>query len=239
MTEQVFRLLNMRSASDDLTTRARIRDAAIECFARNGFDGTSLRQIAADAEVSAALIVHHFGGKDALRQACDDFVVSSFMDDKEEITGTAAAEMMRRALDTLGRRSPLLEYMTRMLVDASPASDRLFDAFLAGTRQMLEHQIAAGIMRPQSDLDTTAAYMTLYGLGPILLQRQLARAFGEDHLTTQLLERSTLPVLELFTHGLYTDDRLLVAAREALQRTTGPRSDKGENDPNQDPDPPQ
>ncbi|MFY9712256.1 MAG: TetR family transcriptional regulator [Microbacterium sp.] len=228
----------MRSASDDLTTRARIRDAAIECFARRGFGGTTLRQIATEAGVSAALIVHHFGSKDGLRDACDAFVVASFMDDKDAITGTAAADMMRAALDSPDRYAPLLEYMTRMLVDTSSASDRLFDAFLTGTREMLERQIEAGIIRPQPDLNATAAYMTLYGLGPVLLQRHLARTLGEDRLTTQLLERSTLPVLEIFTHGLYTDDRLLVAARDALNRKTGPRSDKGENDPNQDPDPP-
>lgn len=228
----------MRSASEDLTTRARIRDAAIECFARRGFGDTTLRQIATEAGVSAALIVHHFGSKDGLRDACDAFVVASFMDDNDAITGTAAADMMRAALDNSEKNTPLLEYMARMLVDTSSASDRLFDAFLAGTREMLERQIEAGIMRPQSDLDATATYMTLYGLGPVLLQRHLARTLGEDRLTTQLLERSTLPVLEIFTHGLYTDDRLLVAARDALNRKTGPRSDKGENDPNQDPDPP-
>ena len=228
----------MRSASEDLTTRARIRDAAIACFARRGFGGTTLRQIATEAGVSAALILHHFGSKDGLRDACDAFVVASFMDDNDAITGTAAADMMRAALDNPERYTPLLEYMTRMLVDASSASDQLFDAFLAGTREMLERQIQAGIMRPQPDLDATATYMTLYGLGPVLLQRHLARTLGEDRLTTQLLERSTLPVLEIFTHGLYTDDRLLVAARDALNRKTGPRSDKGENDPNQDPDPP-
>lgn len=229
----------MRSASDDLTTRARIRDAAIACFARDGFAGTTLRKIAAEAEVSAALIVHHFGGKDGLREACDEYVVAAFLDEKEAITGTAAADMMRAALDAPEEHIALLDYLTRMLVDTSPASDRLFDAFFAGTRTMLEGQVEAGVMNPLSDLDVTAAYMTLYGLGPVLLQRHLARALGEERLTTPLLERSTIPVLELFTHGLYTDDRLLVAAREALARKSGPRSDKGENDPNQDPDPPQ
>lgn len=228
----------MRSASDDLTTRARIRDAAIVCFARSGVAGTSLRQIAGEAGVSAALILHHFGSKEGLREACDDFVVASFIDEKDAMTGSAAADMMRAALDSREQWSPLLEYMTRMLVDGSAASDRLFDALLSGTRDMLQRQIADGVIRPQSDLDATAVYMTLYGLGPVLLQRHLARSLGEDGLSTGLLERSTLPVLELFTHGLYTDDRLLVAARAALQRKSGPRSDKGENDPNQDPDPP-
>lgn len=228
----------MRSTDDDLTTRARIRDAALAQFGRHGFSSTSLRQIAADAGVSAGLIVHHFGSKDGLREACDEYVVHFLLDEKDQLLGPDAAAMMRAAIDAPEEHGPTMDYMARMLVDDSQASDRLFDAFLVGTRQMIESQIAAGLMRPQADLDVIAIYMTLYGLGPVILQRQLTRAFGETRLSSALLERSTLPVLEMFTHGLYADDRLLVAAREALSRRGGPRSDKGENDPNQDPDPP-
>ena len=47
-----------------------------------------------------------------------------------------------------------------------------------------------------------------------------------------------LPGLELFTRGLYSDESLLMAASEALGRNMGPSSDKGDGDPNQDPDPP-
>lgn len=228
----------MRSASDDLTTRARIRDAAVARFGGQGFAATTLRQIAEDAGVSAALIVHHFGSKDGLREECDRFVVRSVLDDKEEVMGADAAAMMRAALDSPEKYGPMLDYLARMLTDDSDASDRLFDAFLTGTRRMMQGQITSGLMREPSDLEVTAVYLTLYGLGPVVLQRQLTRAFGEKRLSPGLLERSTLPVLEMFTHGLYTDDRLLVAARDALARRSGPRSDKGENDPNQDPDPP-
>lgn len=228
----------MRSASEDLTTRARIRDAAIVRFSERGFTGTSLRQIAQDAGVSPALILHHFGSKEGLREACDAHVVRSFVSERDGMTGADASRLMREALDSLEGRSVALDYLAGMLVDDSAASDRLFDMFLASTREMLRDQIAAGAMREQSDLEATAVYMTLYGLGPVILRRHLARAFGESTLSTSLLERSTIPVLELYTHGLYADDRLLVAAREALSRRSGPRSDKGENDPNQDPDPP-
>src|SRR3712207_8086528 len=51
------------SADDDLTGRARIRDAAIRRFAVDGF-GTSVRAIAADAGVSPGLVIHHFGSKE-------------------------------------------------------------------------------------------------------------------------------------------------------------------------------
>jgi AcrR family transcriptional regulator len=231
-------MLIVRSASEDLTTRARIRDAAIVRFSERGFAGTSLRQIAQDAAVSPALILHHFGSKEGLREACDAHVVNTFLSERDGMTGADASRLMREALDSLEDRNVALDYLAGMLVDDSDASDRLFDTFLASTREMLREQIAAGTMRVQSDLEATAVYMTLYGLGPIILRRHLARAFGESTLTTSLLERSTIPVLELYTHGLYADDRLLVAAKEALSRRSGPRSDKGENDPNQDPDPP-
>ena len=62
----------MRSA-DDLTATARIRDAAIEQFGEHGF-GVGLRAIAKAAGVSPGLVIHHFGSKDGLRKACDDYV---------------------------------------------------------------------------------------------------------------------------------------------------------------------
>lgn len=227
----------MRSV-DDATSRARIRDAAIRAFGQRGFDGTSLRDVAKAAGVSPALIVHHFGGKDGLREACDAYVVNSFLDEKQQLAGDGAARMMRAALDDIDGSRAWVDYLARMLVDDSPAADALFDTLLDGTMRMLQQQTDAGMLRELEDLRTTAIYLTLYGIGPVVLRRQLARAFGETELTAGLLERSTLPVLDMFTHGIYADDRLLVAAREALRRTTGPRSDKGENDPNQDPDPP-
>ena len=61
----------------DLTARARIRDAAIECFAEQGF-GASFRTIAARADVSPGLITHHFGSKDALRAECDGEVLRRY-----------------------------------------------------------------------------------------------------------------------------------------------------------------
>ena len=47
------------------STRDEIAEAAVRCFARDGF-GASLRTVAGEAGVSAALIVHHFGSKQNL-----------------------------------------------------------------------------------------------------------------------------------------------------------------------------
>lgn len=51
-------------------TRARLLVAAKKLFARAGLHGVSVSEIATEADVSAAMINHHFGGKEALYRAC-------------------------------------------------------------------------------------------------------------------------------------------------------------------------
>jgi TetR/AcrR family transcriptional regulator len=63
---------------DGPSTRLRILDAALKAFARNGFDGVSLRTIAEEAGVNHQLIGHHFGSKQDLWDAALDSRVEVF-----------------------------------------------------------------------------------------------------------------------------------------------------------------
>lgn len=58
--------------ADAAATKQRILDSALHMFADRGIDGVSLRELAADARVSSAMIHHCFGGKDGLREAAID-----------------------------------------------------------------------------------------------------------------------------------------------------------------------
>ena len=53
-------------AHDPEGRRADVLAAARRLFAKNGFAGTSIRAIAAEADVNHALVVTYFGGKEAL-----------------------------------------------------------------------------------------------------------------------------------------------------------------------------
>src|SRR5699024_12777355 len=48
----------------------RILQAALRRFAADGL-GAPLRAVAQDAGISAGLIIHHFGSREALLEACD------------------------------------------------------------------------------------------------------------------------------------------------------------------------
>ncbi|MGH8929059.1 MAG: TetR/AcrR family transcriptional regulator [Egibacteraceae bacterium] len=52
-----------------METRTRILDAALERFARQGYAGTSIRQVAGDVGVQQSAIYNHFAGKQAVFEA--------------------------------------------------------------------------------------------------------------------------------------------------------------------------
>jgi AcrR family transcriptional regulator len=47
-------------------TRQRLLDAAVDRFQRQGYDATTVREIANDAGVNAALVIRYFGSKEGL-----------------------------------------------------------------------------------------------------------------------------------------------------------------------------
>ena len=55
-----------RRRQSSATTQEAIRQAAGELFGRNGFAATSVREIANSADVDPALVIRHFGSKEAL-----------------------------------------------------------------------------------------------------------------------------------------------------------------------------
>src|SRR2546423_13421762 len=124
-------------AFEDLTARARIREAALRLFAERGIDAATIRDIAKEAGVSPGLVRHHFGSKEALREACDTYVLDRLMRIKEEAVlegGMADPGFLLAVHPTL-----LLgyKYFARAMVDGSPAAASMFDDMVALTERWL------------------------------------------------------------------------------------------------------
>src|SRR5919199_2606793 len=134
----------MRSASsgtsglgpDDLTTRARIRDAAIERFGREGF-GASVRALAADAGVSPGLVIHHFGSKDGLRQACDEYVLRMTREAKRQSIVTGGPGDMIAQLVAIEEYAPLAAYLVQALLAGGDLARTLLDQAIADAASYL------------------------------------------------------------------------------------------------------
>lgn len=198
-----------RSAAD-LTARARIRDAAIECFAQQGFD-TPFRTIAARAGVSPGLITHHFGSKAVLRGQCDAEVLRRYHGLKTEAIADPSAYLVER-LTVPGIAATVLVYLLRAIHAGGPPAEQFLESLVERARAVMAESVASGLVRPSRDEEARVRYLTYQTMGAMLVQFLTTPVGTPDEFIASLraTQRETiLPVLELHTEGLLADRQML------------------------------
>jgi AcrR family transcriptional regulator len=147
-------------------SREAILASARELFARHGYVGTSMRAIAADAGVDAALIVHFFGTKAGLLTAA----VQWPFDPEVEMARVAAAgrrnvgeelaRLVLRTWDRAGDRDAIMTLLRAATVE--PAAAELM-------RDFMQHKLFPPLMRrldrSEPELRADLAISQLVGLG--------------------------------------------------------------------------
>lgn len=197
--------------ADELTTRARIRDAAILRFGRDGF-GTSLRTIASDVGVSAGLLIHHFGTKDNLREACDARILDEIGHAKRESLVTGDGGQFLAYLATAERYAPVFAYTMRSLQQGGPLARAFVDHMVDDAVDYLAEGVAGGVIVPSRDEAARARYLVMCSLGAGLLSVTLDPPTDPAELSAMMrrhFESVTLPALEVFTEGVLTTRRML------------------------------
>ena len=215
-----------RATPDDLTARARIRDSAIVYIGRRGWRAATVRAIAADAGVSPALVIHHFGSKEGLRAACDAHVTGLI----DELTRHAAENLgPADTLDLINAApdlAPLTPYVVRTIGDGGDFAQRLWERLVDDTERYLRAAVAGGVARPTDDERARAELVVIFKLGTYQLARYAVPpapgAHPSDLDIAAITARFGVPALELFTHGLYrTTEYLDTFAAQRAERTPG------------------
>ncbi len=209
----------MGSVTDhgDLTARATIRNAALRLFGDRGPDAVTVREIATQAGVSPALVLHHFGSKDGLRAEVDAFAARAFdaifeampTDELVEVlTGGAARGSLAEAFARgFPPGSPLPAYLRRLLLTNDPAGAALFGRWYAATRRLLDVMVEMGVARPSEDPDVRAAFFLVNDLALILLRNQIAVAIGADPLTPEGMDRWAREASIVYAEGAFRAPR--------------------------------
>ncbi|OJZ65345.1 TetR family transcriptional regulator [Mycobacterium paraffinicum] len=193
----------MRSA--DLTATARIRDAAIEQFGQHGF-GVGVRAIAEAAGVSAALVIHHFGSKDGLRKACDDYVAEEIRSSKSEAMRSNDPATWFAQLAEIEEFAPIMAYVVRSMQTGGDLAKMLWQRMIENAEEYLEEGVRAGTIKPSRDPKARAKYLGITGGGSLLLYIQMhdtptdLRAVLRDYARDMIL-----PALEIYSEGLMVD----------------------------------
>ena len=190
----------MSSSHGDLTARARIREAAIDLFAERGIGPASIRDIAERAGVSSGLLRHHFGSKEGLRDACDEFAMAKITEIRDRIIGPHATA--DPAL--LGAMNPhalrLQTYLVKSMMEGS--STALFDGAMESGRTWAAH---ADI--ETDDLDAWLATMIALKIGLFTMRDQVGRVLGEDMNTVAGFRRMVRASIEIFSRPIITPEQ--------------------------------
>src|SRR4029450_4744468 len=167
-------------AFDDLTARARIREAAMAHFAEHGFERATIRGIASAAGVSAGLVRHHFGSKQALRDAVDTHVLREIHRVNDEIMAAGQRGDLGTSGVSRAAIRPFQGYLVRALVEGSPMVATIFDQMVDMTEEWFALADAARSDPSPVDRRTRAAVFTAMVIGVPLMREHLSRVLGGD-----------------------------------------------------------
>jgi AcrR family transcriptional regulator len=155
--------------------RTAIIRAARKAFALQPYAAVTLRGIAADAGVSASLIVKHFGGKESLFDR-----VADFSDAAELLLKAPNAELGRQAVLTLvrWRRENGADLMLRVVFAVGPGDERKL------LRERFHDQVVQGFAKrlDGEDVEVRAELIVahLLGLGAALAIDKTGPAASAD-----------------------------------------------------------
>ncbi len=148
------------------STRQAILEAARRLFAERGYQGATMRAIAAEAGVDAALVVHFFGNKAALLGEAVEWpfdpeveMPKLLVDGKRQV-GRHLVALVVRTWDKEGSRNPILTLLRAATTE--PQAAEMLGEFL---RRRLFAPLMERLGSDRPDLRTNLAASQLVGLG--------------------------------------------------------------------------
>ena len=191
--------------------RQQIIDVALELFARQGFKGTTTRQIAQHARVNEALIFRHFPHKEALYWAviadkcrktrgCEELQKKlEGAEDPREVFTWLAGEVLRRNREDTGR-SRLLLYSA---LENHRLSQRFFRTHIAGYYELLADYIRARI-RDGVFRDVDPALAARGFLGMLFYHFLIQELFGGKRYNHFDPEKVGATLADIWLEGMLT-----------------------------------
>lgn len=195
-------------SDSDLTAAAQIREAAMRLFGERGLAAVSVRDVAAAAGVSPALVIHHYKSKAGLKRAVDERAMATLTDMfvRAAQAGTSAHSTMSMvdvfSSDIAGAPS-LLPYLRRLLIDGGEAATELFRAMYQVTLAALAAMRAAGLVTASDREDVRAAFLLVNDLGAVILREQIADVLGFDPVSPDGVAPWAEAVLEVYSTPTY------------------------------------
>lgn len=167
-------MLNPRATNDDLTAKARIRNAAMDLFAQYGESRVSLRAVAAEAGVTLGLVQHHFKTKAGLVEAVDQLIVDFFDAAVSSVSPTGTPGEVAAARDAVVRKMlhdnpAVVNYVRRAVLEPAETQMRLLESLVELTRREVSNLREAGLASTTRRESTQIVEVLVRQFGELLL----------------------------------------------------------------------
>jgi AcrR family transcriptional regulator len=200
------------TAHTDVTTRIRIRDAALEHFAIKGYERATVRAIAQTAGVSHGMLRHHFGSKIELRAACDDYVFRVI-----HRLNTLLVEVPHRENPPLQNPNPIWRYAARSLTDGSPTAGPIFDELIVMTARRLTPDGELRFDEPPGDRQAHTTLIAAMVTAIPLFHEHLSRTLGLDILSPHGEALLSLALSDVFGKRDHNGTPVAIAATQTTR----------------------
>ena len=185
----------MRSAID---SREHLIEVATRVFAREGFAGTSLRMIAVEAGVSAALLVHHFGSKQRLIEETIETTLGEWMREKDQLAELPLSEALSQWPQTAQDGHQKLAFFKQVMLSGGKPAQLLLERMHFEAKERLTMMTKTGVMRDVADIETAALLLAVYGMAPLILSDSIKKILGGEVTDPEISEKLARSSLELF-----------------------------------------
>ena len=217
---------------EERSTAAKIRDAAIECFATEGITGTTARKVAEIAGVSPGSVINHFGSMDGLRQACDRYLLAVTRERKSKAMAAGPSLDLLAAFRE-GSHPFLMAYLSEVLTDSSPAVIELVDEMVSDAEVYLAQGVETGMLEASSDPHGRAVILVMWSLGLLAMHHHLERLLGVDLTDPDFASSPTIatylaPIMEIYGDGVFTAE-FMENARTAMAALAETAPDRPED----------
>lgn len=220
-----------RPDPEDLTARARIRDAALLLFGEHGFEAATTRRIAEAAGVSPGLVRHHFGSKQALRQACDAHLIKLITRINEQVAAdTTAADPTVGGVNYVGvslaALGPYQRYLARALTEGR--AEPVFDAMVQMSERWLAELDERRSDPPLADRKARATVGTAMALAVGILHEHVSRGLGVEVSTEEGADLLAVTLLDLYSHPWLSPEQAATYhdALKSTRRSTEEHADE-------------
>lgn len=191
-------------------TETKLIETAIGLFAKKGFTGVSIRELAREANVNSALISYHFGGKEGLYKAVmeDQFSpIAQVLKNFESMVDLSPRERLyeyARNIVIIHRQRPFLAQCFHIeLANPSACCESVIKKYVSRIFQFIHKTLAEGVNNGDFKPNLKLEYATISLAGIMnffFITRPIFQEFQE--FSDQIDEEYATQAIDIFLNGI-------------------------------------